>query len=94
MKEQIKQQKSSVAETGDLVKQIKELIKEQQAQNKLIRDEYNEIKTQNMYLRDKNEIQESELAKDKNWQLVAWIITTIIAVGAIVVPLIDLIHNW
>lgn len=94
MKEQIKQQKASVSETEDLVKQIKGLIKEQQSQNKLIRDEYNEIKAQNKYLRDKNRIQEDELAKDKILQLIAWIITTIIAIGATVVPLIDLIHNW
>lgn len=92
--EQIKQQKETANAMKDLVKQLNNLVKEQKDQNRVILDEYKEVKRQNQYLRSQNNEQAKDLSKEKRWQVVAWIITSVIAIGAVIVPLIELVHNW
>lgn len=65
-----------------------DVVQEQQNANKLQKESNDLLKTQIILLAEQNKKQVKQLKKDRFWNIFAWIITTAVAIAAIVVPLL------
>lgn len=79
---------------AEMVEATFAMVKKQQQANELQKESNELLKDQIEFLKSQNEEQARELKKSKFWQVAAWVVTTIIAIGAIVVPLIEMVHTW
>ena len=61
-----------------------ELVKIQDETNKIIQNQCDELKRQNDLLQEQNINQSKELKKQKKWNIIAYCITTAIAVASVV----------
>ena len=92
--ESAKQLQAQTRKYAEMVEATFAMVEKQQQANELQQESNGLLKSQIEFLKQQNEEQAKELKRSKGWQVAAWVVTTIIAIGAIVVPLIELIHTW
>ena len=92
--ESARQLQAQTQKYAEMVEATFAMVEKQQQANELQKESNALLKQQIEFLEQQNKEQAKELKKSKFWQVAAWVVTTIIAIGAIVVPLIELIHTW
>ena len=81
---QLRQQTANQAE---MVQATFEMVEKQQKANELQEESNKLLKEQIDYLKEKNELQEIALKRERKWNIVAWVITSLIAIASIIVPI-------
>lgn len=86
--ESARQLKEQTAKQTEMVMATFEMVKHQQKANELQEESNQLLKEQIEYLKEENKLQAKALKRERIWNIVAWIITSLIAIAAIIVPVL------
>lgn len=86
--ESARQLREQTAKQTAMVKATFEVVQQQQQANELQKESNQLLKEQIDFLKEENKSQAKALKQERVWNVVAWAITSLIAIAAILVPIL------
>jgi len=85
--ESARQLKAQTSKQTEMVMATFEMVEQQRQANELQKESNQLLKEQIDYLKEENKLQAKALKRERVWNIVAWVITSLIAIASIIVPI-------
>lgn len=86
--ESANQLKAQTSKQTEMVMATFEMVEQQRQANELQKESNQLLKEQIDYLKEENKLQAKALKRERAWNIVAWVFTSLIAIAAIIVPIL------